>query len=185
MMESKTPIACSLYLPPLLFSGHAPALNFPPPEGEAEASGALIEAACSIDSLYQDVLVEFGDITARDIKSDGEQITVHPFMVRLTGCTALDMGDGWIRYPYATVTFVGDTFDQDDTALVINGNAKGVGIRFQDQNGEIMTMGQASPTHALSSEKNILRFTASVVPVQENVQAGDFNATARFFMDYN
>lgn len=185
MMELKTPIACSLYLSTLLFSGHALALSYPPLEGELHASGSIIEAACSIDSLHRDELIEFGDLSARDIRADGEEITIRPFMVRLTGCTALDMGDGLIRYPYASVTFTGDTFAEDATALATSGNAKGFGIRLQDHNGETLTFGKASSEYTMISEKNILRFTASLVPVQENIQAGDFYATARFFMDYN
>lgn len=54
-------------------------------------------------------------------------------MVHLKGCIALDRRDSWIRYPYATVTFIDETFAQDDTVLVANGNVNGVGIRLQEQ----------------------------------------------------
>ncbi|NDJ55754.1 type 1 fimbrial protein [Enterobacteriaceae bacterium 4M9] len=184
IMELKKQSILPLYLlSTLLFSGHAFATTFLPLEGEVDARGELIEAACSIDNLHRDILVEFGDISARDVKEEGEGVLIRPFMVRLTGCTATDMGDGLLRYPYASVTFIGETTNEDPTALLTNG--KGLGIRLQDRNGDILTFGQPSPGYALSSDKNILRFTASVVPVQKNVQAGEFYATARFFMDYN
>lgn len=38
---------------------------------------------------------------------------------------------------------------------------------------------------SLSDENNTLKFTASLVPVQQHIKAGDFYAVTRFYMDYN
>lgn len=46
----------------------------------------------------------------------------------------------------------------------------------------MLTIGQPSPGYDLSNGSNILRFTASLVPVNKHIKAGEFYAIARFLL---
>ena len=86
---------------------------------------------------------------------------------------------------YATITFTGNASSQDPTVLIPDGEGKGFGIQIRDRHGEILTFGEPSSGYLLSDENNTLKFTATLVPVQQHIKAGDFYAVTRFFMDYN
>ncbi|WP_256664115.1 fimbrial protein [Klebsiella michiganensis] len=86
---------------------------------------------------------------------------------------------------YATITFTGNASSQDPTVLIPDGEGKGFGIQIRDRRGEVLTFGEPSSGYLLSDENNTLKFTASLVPVQQHIKAGDFYAVTRFYMDYN
>ncbi|KNC95728.1 fimbrial protein [Trabulsiella odontotermitis] len=167
----------------LLSSLHASASTVTP--GKLSMSGELIEAACAIDPASRDIEVEFGDVSASLINQNEEGNVTRPFLVRLTGCTVVKSGNGGSHFPYATVTFIGNATDSDPTTLLISGAADGFGIRLRDRNSEILTIGKPSMGYELSDEDNVLKFTASLVPVQQHIKAGEFYAIAQVFMDYN
>lgn len=167
----------------LLSSSYALASSVTP--GKLAMNGELIEAACSINPNSRDIGVEFGDISASALNMNEDGILTHPFYVHLIGCSIVRRGNSENQYPFANVTFIGDTSASDPTALLTVGEADGVGIRLRDQNGEILTLGKASPGYELSNEDSILKFTASLIPVKKHIKAGEFYATARFFIDYN
>lgn len=153
--------------------------------GKLAMNGELIEAACSINPNSRDIGIEFGDISAHSLNMNDEGILTHSFFVQLMGCSIVIKGNAQNQYPFANVTFIGDTSASDPTALLTNGDADGVGIRLRDQYGEILTLGKPSPGYELSDEDNILKFTASLIPVKQHIKTGEFYATARFFIDYN
>lgn len=153
--------------------------------GKFAMSGELIEAACSIDPNTRDVEVEFGEVSASLINRNDEGNITRPFRVRLIGCSMVKRGNDGSLYPYARVTFLGSAAASDPTALIINGEADGFGIRLRDSQGEILTIGQPSPGYELSEKDNDLQFSASLVPIDQYIKAGEFTAVAQFFMDYN
>jgi P pilus assembly protein, pilin FimA len=167
----------------LLISAGAQASSVTP--GKLAMNGELIEAACSINPDSRNLWVEFGDISASVLNMNEDGVLTHPFLVHLIGCSIVTKGQADNQYPFATVTFIGETSASDPTALLTSGDADGVGIRLRDQHGEILTLGIPSPGYKLSDEDNILKFTASLIPVKRHIKAGEFYATARFFIDYN
>ncbi|CBG90210.1 fimbrial protein [Citrobacter rodentium] len=153
--------------------------------GKLAMSGEIIEAACSLDPTSRDVQVEFGDVSASQINRNDEGNLSRPFWVRLTGCSIVKRGLDGSLYPYASVTFIGSAAAADPTTLLIRGKADGFGIRFRDSHGEILTLGQPSRGYELSDTDNALKFSASLVPLEKYIKAGEFSAVAQFFMDYN
>lgn len=167
----------------LLFSGHASSTNFTP--GQLALSGELVAAACDIDPSSRELWVDFGNISARDINMDQEGKLVRPFLVRLVGCASYGSENQSTPGAYATITFTGNASSQDPTVLIPDGEGKGFGIQIRDRRGEVLTFGEPSSGYLLSDENNTLKFTASLVPVQQHIKAGDFYAVTRFYMDYN
>ena len=173
----------ALFVSVLLFSGHALSTNFTP--GQLALSGELVAAACDIDPSSRELWVDFGNISARDINMDQEGKLVRPFLVRLVGCASYGSENQSTPGAYATITFTGNASSQDPTVLIPDGEGKGFGIQIRDRRGEVLTFGEPSSGYLLSDENNTLKFTASLVPVQQHIKAGDFHAVTRFYMDYN
>ncbi|MEN0615607.1 fimbrial protein [Klebsiella indica] len=173
----------TLFVSVLLFSGHALSTNSTP--GQLALSGELVAAACDIDPASRELWVEFGNVSARDINMNRESQLIRPFMVRLVGCQSFGSQNQSTPGAYATITFTGNASSQDPTVLIPDGEGKGFGIQIRDRHGEVLTFGEPSSGYLLSDENNTLRFTASLVPVQQHIKAGEFYAVTRFFMDYN
>lgn len=171
-----------LFVSVLLFPGQASSTNFTP--GQLALSGELVVAACDIDPDSRELWVDFGNISARDINMDQAANLSRPFSVRLIGCESF-IGKQHSSIAYATITFMGNVSVEDSTVLIPEGEGKGFGIQIRDRYGEILTFGEPSSGELLSDESNTLKFTASLVPVQQHIKAGDFYAVTRFFMDYN
>lgn len=167
----------------LFFSEHASSSNITP--GQLALSGELVAAACDIDPESRELWVEFGQISARDINMVQEDKLMQPFMVHLIGCQSFGSQNQSSAVAYATITFNGNASTEDPTVLIPSGEGKGFGIKIRDHNGEVLTFGEPSSGYLFSDENNTLKFTATLVPVQEYIQAGDFYAVTRFFMDYN
>ncbi|CAM7458930.1 MULTISPECIES: fimbrial protein [Citrobacter] len=182
-MKSGNAGLLSLYLCALVATGSASGSTITP--GKLAMSGELIEAACSLDPSSRDVEVEFGEVSASQINRNDEGNITRPFLVRLTGCSIVKRGNDGSLYPYASVTFIGSAAASDPTTLLVNGKADGFGIRLRDSQGAILTLGEPSPGYELSESDNVLKFTASLVPVEKYIKAGEFTAVAQFFMDYN
>lgn len=182
-MNISNALTLPLYLCALVGSVSAFASNVT--LGKFAMSGELIEAACSLDPNSHDIEVEFGDVSASLINRNDEGNITRPFQVRLIGCSMVKRGNDGSLYPYASVTFLGNSAASDPTTLLINGEADGFGIRLRDSQGEILTIGQPSPGYELREKDNELEFSASLVPVDKYIKAGEFTAVAQFFMDYN
>jgi len=174
----------ALFISVLFFSGHASSNTTTTP-GQLALSGELVAAACDIDPKSRALWVDFGNVSARDINMVQEDKLIRPFMVHLIGCHSFGSQHQSSAVAYATITFNGNASTEDPTVLIPSGNGKGFGIKIRDHNGEVLTFGEPSSGYLFSDENNTLRFTATLVPVQKYIQAGDFYAVARFFMDYN
>ena len=172
-----------LFVSVLLFSGHALSANVTP--GELDVSGELVTAACDIDPKSRALWVEFGNISARDINLNQETKLTRPFLIHLVGCQSFGSQHQSTSVAFATITFDGNISTNDSTILMPSGNGDGFGIQIYDQRGEILTFGEPSSGYLVSDENNILRFTASLVPIHRHIKVGEFYAVARFFMDYN
>lgn len=173
----------ALFISVLLFSGHALSTNVTP--GQLELAGELVVAACDIDPKSRELWVDFGNISARDINLNQKVKITQPFQVHLIGCQSFSSENPSRSVAFATITFNGNVLTQDSTVLIPTGEADGFGIQIYDHRDALLTFGQASEGYLFSDENNILRFTASLVPIKKHIKAGDFYAISRFFMDYN
>ncbi|WP_336221746.1 fimbrial protein [Citrobacter amalonaticus] len=182
-MKISTVFLQSLYLCALVGSASVWGVTVTP--GKLAMSGELIESACGLDPNSRDIEVEFGEVSASLIHHNDESSITRPLLVRLTGCSVVTRGNDGALYPYASITFIGNAAASDPTTLLVSGKADGFGIRLRDSQGEILTLGQPSPEYELSGTNNVLKFSASLVPVEKYIKAGEFTAVVQFFMDYN
>jgi type 1 fimbria pilin len=55
--------------------------------GKMRMRGNIIEAACYVDPRDRSLLVEFDDLSARDISGKPEKVSAHDFSIHLLGCS--------------------------------------------------------------------------------------------------
>ncbi|WP_247752981.1 fimbrial protein [Citrobacter freundii] len=58
--------------------------------GKMRMRGNIIEAACYVDPRDRSLLVEFDDLSARDISGKPEKVSAHDFSIHLLGCSLGD-----------------------------------------------------------------------------------------------
>lgn len=167
----------------LLFSGHTLSTDFIP--GELAVSGELVASGCDIDPSTRNLWIEFGQISARDIDLDQAVRITRPFLIRLIGCQFFSSKDSPSPNIFVTVTFNGNISAQDPSVLIPSGEGKGFGIQIRDGNGEPLIFDRPSLGDLLHNGSNTLRFTASLVPTENYITAGEFYAMARVVLNYN
>lgn len=167
----------------LLFSGHTLSTDFTP--GQLDVSGELVASGCDIDPNSRDIWIEFGQISARDIDLDQAVKITRPFLIRLIGCQFFSRKGSASPNVFVTVTFNGNVSKRDPSILIPSGEGKGFGIQIRDGNGKPLIFDRPSLGDLLHNGSNTLRFTASLVPVENYITAGEFYAMARVVLNYN
>jgi len=152
--------------------------------GEVVLSGELIEAACVVDERDWEQWIEFGLLTAREIRSQKDNAITRSFHIRLQGCALESQIYPGVSYRRARINFNSDSSSSDNQLIGITGDAKGFGIRLSDAAGKTVKLGEPTSDFILKSGINTLNFKATIVPLNNNIKAGEFYATVSFFMDY-
>lgn len=155
--------------------------------GRVHISGNLIEAACYVDPDDQSILVEFNDISARDISSSRDKVSAHNFSIHLLGCSLGDSADPDKVFHSASITFSGSAARNNKNFLSVqarNNQEEDLAIEIFDRNGNPIELGKPSPDYVLNPGTNTLRFTAWLVSTGSGVKTGDFNAAVHFVVNY-
>jgi type 1 fimbria pilin len=85
--------------------------------GKMHLQGKIIEAACYVDHDQQ-LLVEFHNISARDISNAPENISAHDFSIHLLGCSLGDSQHPGSIFHSASITFLpSQSNDKDDLSV--------------------------------------------------------------------
>lgn len=77
-----------VFISPAWVMAGANRLNSTP--GKMRMRGNIIEAACYVDPRDRSLLVEFDDLSARDISGRPEKVSAHDFSIHLLGCSLGD-----------------------------------------------------------------------------------------------
>ncbi|WP_431810075.1 fimbrial protein [Jejubacter sp. L23] len=152
--------------------------------GNVKMQGEIVEAACYVDPRDRDLLVEFGDMSAREISDIPEGLTSHNFSIHLRGCSLASPNKPGSVYHSASITFTGNTDRHNKNLFVAYSPSDSFGIELFDYKGRNITPGVPSPDYELSAGSNVLRFRAALVSHDRHVTAGEFSAVAHFVIDY-
>lgn len=148
--------------------------------------GAIIDAPCSIaqESAYQTVKMD--QVSNVSLKNGGKSIP-KTFKIELRGCEL-----GVLKS--ATATFTGSPASNPDL-LAIRGTARGASLAIADHTGELIKLGDASPTQTLSNGDTYLQFNAYLQgdmvadagggeATSAEIIPGDFETFANFTLAY-
>lgn len=152
--------------------------------GQVNMSGEIIEAACYVDPKDSDKYVEFGDISARDITTAGDDAHERAFSIQLKGCSLNSTLHPEDNYHNVEITFSGDPVDNNPELIKASGSAKHIGIQLYDRDGNKLIPGKPSQQFPLVNGRNILTIKAEVVRSGNGMINGEFNAVAHFTVGY-
>lgn len=150
-------------------------------EGESSTvrfTGEITQATCSLATDSIDKPVELGSVASSTFHRQGDVSTSRDFAINLIEC------DTEVAKK-VSLTFHGDT--ASDTALNTSAVATTkVGIQIL-QDGAPLTLDGSTPTTPQTltdGDNNSLPFAARYVALDDNVAAGEANATAFFTLHY-
>ncbi|EPI4981832.1 TPA: fimbrial protein [Raoultella planticola] len=152
--------------------------------GKMHLQGEIIEAACYVDHDDQELLVEFHNISARDISNAPENISAHDFSIHLLGCSLGDSQHPGSIFHSASITFYNASQSNDKDDLSVKSDSGDLSITIFDKYGNPIHMGIPSPDYVLNPGKNTLRFTAHLVSPNGYIRSGEFNASMHFVVNY-
>lgn len=152
--------------------------------GNVKMQGEIVEAACYVDPHDRDLLVEFGDMSAREISEVPDGLTSHNFSIHLRGCSLASTRKTGSVYHSASITFTGNTDRHNKNLFVAYSPTDTFGIELFDYKGRSIIPGVPSPDYELSAGSNVLRFRAALISHDRHITAGEFSAVAHFVIDY-
>lgn len=155
--------------------------------GKVHMRGEIVEAACYVDPDDQSILVEFNDISAREISDSRDKVTAHNFSIHLLGCSLGDSANPNKVFHSASITFSGKADHNNKNFLSVqskNDQEEDLAIEIFDRNGRLIELGKPSPDYVLNSGTNTLRFTAWLISTGSGIKTGDFNAAVHFVVNY-
>lgn len=180
------PVWRSLLLLFLLASGWAIAgsENVVSTPGKMYLQGKIIEAACYVDPRDQYLLVEFNDLSAREISGTSEKVSAHDFSIHLLGCALGDSQHPGSVFHNATITFSGVPEHGNNNFLSVQPADENLAIEIFDRYGNPIKLGTPSPDYLLNPGKNTLYFTAYLISEDGRIKSGEFNAAMHFVVNY-
>ncbi len=167
--------------------------------GTVSFHGGLLSSPCSLTPDSRDQSVDLGDISARDFRNAGDRSAPVRFRLSfrncLLGARALadnpagprngDAGRLYLQGEQAaTLVFLGESDVDNPSLLKLNGGVQGIGLRLQDQQGQVLELNQRSRSYILQPGSNTLWFSASVESTQRAVMAAGFAAVAHIQVIY-
>ncbi|WP_321158004.1 fimbrial protein [Providencia stuartii] len=150
--------------------------------GKVTFKGAIIDAPCSISPDSIDQTVDLGLISNMALV-DGGKSSPRVFDIALENCDITNLTKG------VQLVFTGASaaFDNTNKTLGIVGTGSGAGVQITTGNGNVITLGTATPFQNIQEGNNTLRFSAYLMGNGGDIStitAGDFSSVADFTMSY-
>ncbi|TDN49460.1 type 1 fimbria pilin [Buttiauxella sp. JUb87] len=150
--------------------------------GQTRFSGQVLAAACSLamEDAWQSI--DMGMLPVRNIQvnTSGPEVI---FFLRLENCGLLKTNKGTFTGSPVFVTFDGVRGQQPDR-FGLTGQAQGVELRIQDNQGYTAYVGEVMPPQSLTGNGQQLHYTLQLVRNGKTLQAGDYYAVVRMKMEY-
>ncbi|MEN0615602.1 fimbrial protein [Klebsiella indica] len=149
--------------------------------GDLKFQGEVVAHGCSIDPLSKNVVVDFGEISARTLYAEGKSLP-KAFVITLKDCSTAVFNS-------VTVTFSGTENTNMSDRLVVTGAASGIGIGFEESDGTAISLNVPTTALAISGTSMSLNFNAFVegepnALSNKTLQTGGFQATANYTLNY-
>ena len=150
-------------------------------EDNLHFSGTLTSAPCGLDPLTPDLSVDFDMIMEPDLYAYARTKGV-PFTITLTDCD-LSIASK------ASITFKGTESTELPGLLAVTGEAAGIAIGVETEDGIAVPFNKPTPEHVLNSGDNTFTLMAYIQgePThlrQETITPGNFTAVSTFMLAY-
>ncbi|MBP6344982.1 MAG: fimbrial protein [Neisseriaceae bacterium] len=204
-MNHRTLIFCLLGLSGLAHAASLPDDYISGTLGTVRIIGTLVSSTCEMrmDTITQSV--DLGVVSAKAFNQAGARSAAVPIRLKFSGCLlgAYDArgplmqgeqfearADGvgtdvFLNGQYgATLTFVGESDRLNPQLLAAHGEARGVGVRFTDQQGRVIKLNEVNQAYLLNPGENVLLFYAGLESTQKSVRGGEFSSVVNIRVSY-
>lgn len=142
--------------------------------------GSIMETACAIDVGSRDQTIDMGSVPLSTIRQNGQSPS-RIFRIRLINCALARQNSNKPNWQYFQVTFDGAHSRQ---LFKIDGQAKGIGLQIQRDDGEVVIPGRRLSRQKLSEGQRDLLFQLRLIANQETLLSGRYASYIRFKLDY-
>ncbi|EML7933742.1 MULTISPECIES: fimbrial protein [Providencia] len=142
--------------------------------------GSIVETACAIDVGSRDQTIDMGNLPLSTLHRDGQGPIRH-FQIRLVNCVLARQDPAKPNWQYFRVTFDGS---QSRGLFTVNGQASGIGLQIQRDDGEIAIPGKGLPRQSLPVGERDLSYQLRLIANQDVLMSGQYSSQLRFKLDY-
>ncbi|BEN76224.1 fimbrial protein [Serratia ureilytica] len=148
--------------------------------GRVNMEGAIVNAACAIESASRDQTIDMTSLPVEQISRDGHGLT-RPFTLKLVNCGL--SGDNYANSGRQHFRMIFDGHAEGKNFGVVGG-ARGVALRIADSIGREVNPGvPMSIEHTLKKDYR-LNYSMQLVANNQVLRAGDYRSAIRFKLDY-
>ncbi|WP_100159010.1 fimbrial protein [Proteus columbae] len=147
--------------------------------GSVNFEGAVVNAACGVDSSSSNQTVRLGQFRVAEFTAKGDETGRIPFSIKLNNCDTTVSAN-------AAITFNG-TASTDANAFALQGAdaAENIALKITDSTNTVVVPNNASTTQKLIDGENQLNYNASLISTEDTVKAGSANVTTNFMVTYS
>lgn len=178
------PIGKNLVAPSLLaaiFMAHTmPAMASVIGWGRVNMEGAIVNAACAIESASRDQTIDMKILPVEQISRDGHGLT-RPFTLKLVNCGLSGDNAANSGRQHFRMIFDGNA---EGKSFGIVGNARGVALRIADSIGKDIYPGVPMSIENTLTKDYRLNYSMQLVANNQVLRAGDYRSAIRFKLDY-
>lgn len=142
--------------------------------------GAIVAAACDIDTANQYQTVNMGIVTTEQLMQDSTS-TAQPFSLKLVNCALAHRNNRGLNHQMFQVTFSGR---EESGYFGLEEPGRGVVLMLTDRAGHTATPGIPLPPQPMQPGETALHYRASLKPLGSPVQTGMYHALVRYHLDY-
>ncbi|MBL3523570.1 type 1 fimbrial protein [Serratia plymuthica] len=148
--------------------------------GSVNMEGAIVNAACSIESASRDQTIDMTSLPIEKISRDGHGLT-RPFTVKLVNC-GLSGDDAVISgRQHFRMTFDGNAEGKN---FGVVGEASGIALRIADSIGKEVYPGVPVSIENTLTKDFHLNYSMQLVANSQVLRAGNYRSAIRFKFDY-
>ncbi|WP_259567501.1 fimbrial protein [Enterobacter sichuanensis] len=147
--------------------------------GQVSIQGSIIDTPCAIMTADREQSIEIPVVTTGQIRHT-QQGFDRPFSITLINCSFSSAGVSASDWSHFSMTFDGAS---GDGLFRVNG-ASGVGLQIRDVFGNIAVPGKPMPGGLLSPGSQRLDYILRLMGNRDRLEAGEYQATLRFKVDY-
>ncbi|HGM7059548.1 TPA: fimbrial protein [Serratia marcescens] len=148
--------------------------------GRVNMEGAIVNAACAIESGSRDQTIDMKTLPVEEISRDGHGLT-RPFTLKLVNCGLSGDNTANSGCQHFRMIFDGNA---EGKSFGVIGNARGVALRIADSIGQEIYPGVPMSIENSLTKDYRLNYSMQLVANRQVLRAGDYRSAIRFKLDY-
>ncbi|MGP2925573.1 fimbrial protein [Serratia bockelmannii] len=148
--------------------------------GRVNMEGAIVNAACAIESASRDQTIDMKVLPVEQISRDGHGLT-RPFTLKLVNCGLAGENSANAGRQYFRMIFDGNAEGKNFGVI---GDARGIALRIVDSIGTDIYPGVPMSIENTLTKDYRLHYSMQLVANSQVLRAGDYRSAIRFKLDY-